>query len=155
MPPGPPPKPTHLKLLTGNPGKRAINHDEPRPVGDLDEAPEWLTPLQRQIWSEAIAAAPPGLLKRLDASILCAYVVAADLHKLASQKVVEWGAIIKAPITGVPMQSPWVSIMNKQAAIMMRAAAEMGFSPSSRSRVKIEHNKAASSRFSELKELGD
>ena len=26
------PVPTRLKLLTGSPGKRALNHDEPRPV---------------------------------------------------------------------------------------------------------------------------
>lgn len=40
---GRPPKPTRLKILAGNPGKRELNPDEPDPVllEDLT-APEWL-----------------------------------------------------------------------------------------------------------------
>ena len=37
------PKPTHLKLLAGNPGKRLLNRNEPKPQGDLHDAPDWLT----------------------------------------------------------------------------------------------------------------
>jgi len=32
------PKPTRLKVLTGNPGKRALNLDEPRPDGAIAES---------------------------------------------------------------------------------------------------------------------
>jgi hypothetical protein len=34
-----PPVPTHLKIIRGNPGKRKINKNEPKPVGDLKDAP--------------------------------------------------------------------------------------------------------------------
>ena len=36
------PKPTALKVLEGNPGKRPLNLYEPTPEGDLPECPEWL-----------------------------------------------------------------------------------------------------------------
>jgi phage terminase small subunit len=34
-----------------------------------------------------------------------------------------------------PIQSPYVSIANRQAEIMMRIASEFGFTPASRSRI--------------------
>ena len=33
------PKPTRLKLLTGNPGKRPLNDDEPQPQAAIPECP--------------------------------------------------------------------------------------------------------------------
>ncbi len=35
------------------------------------------------------------------------------------------------------MQSPYLAIINKQAQLLQRAAAEMGFTPASRSRVAL------------------
>jgi phage terminase small subunit len=42
--------------------------------------------------------------------------------------------MIKSP-TGFPIQSPYLSIANRQAEIMMRIASEFGFTPASRSRI--------------------
>jgi hypothetical protein len=33
------PKPTHLKLVTGNPGKTALNENEPKPEAALPSPP--------------------------------------------------------------------------------------------------------------------
>jgi P27 family predicted phage terminase small subunit len=155
MAPGPKPKPSWLKVVTGNPGHRPINEDEPVPVGDIVEPPPWFDDKQRAEWSAAIDAAPAGLLKQLDKSMLVVWVCAKVLHAEAVQKVTQFGALIKTPVTGAPMQSPYVSIMNRQAALMMRAAAEMGFSPSSRSRVSIAQKRKgkAETPFDDLKEL--
>lgn len=131
------PKPSHIKLVGGNAGKRAMNKNEPKPKGNLKDAPDWLTPSQVEIWDEAIRSAPYGLLKLLDASVFVTWVVASDLHKQASRKLNEGVMLIKTP-NGMPVQSPYISILNKQAAIMMKAASEMGFTPSSRSRVEID-----------------
>jgi P27 family predicted phage terminase small subunit len=132
------PIPTALKLITGNPGKRAINAHEPEPRSDLTQAPDWLTDRQRATWTDVIGLAPPGLLKDIDASVFTVWVVAYDLYQEASDKVSRTGMLIKAPNTGVPMQSPYLAIVNKQAQIMMKAAAEMGFTPASRSRVSVK-----------------
>lgn len=134
--PGPPKKPTALKLVAGNPGKRALNKREPKPRGNLYDAPEWLTDSQRAGWAYAIECAPFGLLKRLDRSTLVAWVVAEDLHRQAAEKLNGGAMLIKTP-NGMPVQSPYLSILNKQAMIMLKAASEMGFTPASRSRVEV------------------
>ena len=155
MSPGRKPKPSWLKVVTGNPGHRPINEDEPLPEGDIVEPPTWFDDAQKAEWSEAIRAAPPGLLKQLDKSMLIVWVCAKVMHAHAAQQVSKYGALIKTPVTGVPMQSPYVSVMNRQAALMMRAAAEMGFSPSSRSRVSIAQKRKGKSQtpFDDLKDL--
>ena len=132
------PVPTHLKQLRGNPGKRRLNVNEPIPPGELNEPPEWMTESQKEGWNYAIEHAPAGLLKRLDRSALVAWVVAEDLHRNASLMVEKFGMLTKAPHTGLPIQSPYLPIVNKQASIMLKAAELLGFSPSSRSRIQIE-----------------
>lgn len=134
--PGPPKKPTALKLVAGNPGKRALNKREPKPRGNLYDAPDWLTDQQKVGWQYAIDTAPLGLLKRVDRSTLVAWVVAEDLHRQAAKKLNGGAMLIKTP-NGMPVQSPYLSILNKQAMIMLKAASEMGFTPASRSRVEV------------------
>lgn len=149
------PKPSYLKVIEGNPGKRPLNDDEPEPEGDLSDAPDWFNDEQRARWQYAIACAPQGLLKRLDRSVLTVYVVAEVVHRDAAEKIARYGSVIKTK-SGVAMQSPFVGIMNKQAAIMLKAAAEMGFTPSSRSRVQVKGGgPRRGNRFEGLRELGD
>ena len=63
---GPPPKPTKLKQLAGNPGKRPLPKNEPQPTG-LAGRPDWLTMGARQVWDEyAPGLARLGLLTELD-----------------------------------------------------------------------------------------
>lgn len=140
------PKPTQLKLVTGNPGKRPLNLREPMPIGDLGAPPSWLTDSQRQAWDYALASAPPGLLKRLDQSVLVAWVVACDLHRQANEALAGGRLLIRSP-QGHPAPSPYVSIINKQAVVMIRAASEMGFTPASRSRVEIDDAPFGGSEF--------
>ena len=53
--PGPPPEPLHLKLLKGNPGKRALK-PEPRPDAPqkLPEPPEFLSEDAKGEWHRII-----------------------------------------------------------------------------------------------------
>lgn len=141
------PTPTHLKLLAGNPGKRPINQSEPKPIGNLFDCPEWLTEDQKLGWAYAIAESPKGLLKRLDRSALTVWVVSEDLHRQATIAVAKFGLITKSPNEGIPMQNPYLAIINRQAGIMMKAAAELGFTPSSRSRVSIGESEESDNPF--------
>lgn len=132
------PKPTLIKELEGNPGKRPLNKHEPKPEGDLFAAPEWMTESQREGWAYAIVNAPPGLLKYLDRSMLAIWVVAEDLHREAAEKIAQYGLLTKSPKAGLPLQSPYLAILNKQAQLMIKAGAELGFSPASRTRVQTD-----------------
>ena len=98
----------------------------------MREAPSWLTKSQKEGWNYAIEHAPPDLLRLLDRSILAVWVVAEDLHRQAAEKVGAHGMLIKDPNTGLPMQSPYMHVLNKQSLIMMKAAALLGIGPASR-----------------------
>ena len=131
------PVPTHLKVIRGNPGKRALNHDEPKPEGDLVEPPNWMSEVQKAGWNYAIENAPVGLLKKLDRSVLAVWVVAEDFHRRAVEQIEKFGLLTKAPNTGLPIQSPYLAIVNRQAGIMLKSAEQLGFSPASRSRIQL------------------
>lgn len=44
------PKPTHLKVVTGNPGKRKLNDQEPKPPREVPSPPEHLTDWGKMAW---------------------------------------------------------------------------------------------------------
>ena len=128
------PVPTHLKLVHGNPGKRRLNRNEPRPVGDLLAAPDWMGEAQAAGWAYAIASAPPGLLRRLDRAVLAAFVVAEQLHGQAIAGVARTGLLTQGSM-GQPVPNPLLKIATLQALVMVRCASELGFTPASRSRI--------------------
>ncbi|NBQ79845.1 MAG: hypothetical protein EBT99_14690, partial [Betaproteobacteria bacterium] len=75
------PAPIELKLLKGNPGKRAINAKaavlQQSEALAQDAAPEMLLPEAQAYWEHAIAHAPRGLLRKLDVYLLAAWCNAA------------------------------------------------------------------------------
>ncbi len=150
MKPGPKPTPTALKVIAGNPGHRPLNKDEPVPTSHLEGPPDWMSAAQKQIWIKVLEEAPKNLLKNCDESLFCTWVVACDLHKQASEAVNTSGLIVKSPVKGEPMQNPYLAIINRQAMIMMKAAAEMGFTPSSRSRIVIKKEIPSGSKFKQF-----
>ena len=44
------PKPTALKKLEGNPGKRKLNTKEPMPGKGMPDCPKWLLPEEKKEW---------------------------------------------------------------------------------------------------------
>jgi P27 family predicted phage terminase small subunit len=129
------PTPTRLKLLTGNPGKRPMNENEPRPEAKIPEAPAELSPAARAEWDRlANELGALGMLTSLDRAALAAYCGAYALWAESTENIQKYGAMIKSP-QGFPIQSPYLAIANRQAEIMMRIASEFGFTPASRSRI--------------------
>ena len=144
------PKPTHLKILDGT--VKEFPKSEPLPIGELDLAPDWMSEEQKSSWEYAIGHAPEGLLKKLDRSVLAAWVIAEDLHRQAVMQVNKHGLVMKSPVKGEIVQNYWLPIVNRQAQIMMKAGAELGFTPSSRSRVSIsDETKDEHNPFAEFK----
>jgi P27 family predicted phage terminase small subunit len=144
------PKPTYLKLIDGNAGHRPLNLDEPEPAGDLLDPPDSFSPAQRILWQVTLKNAPEGMLRKLDAGVFVSYIVNLEEFLSAAKKVDDLGAVVKMP-GGQPMQNPYVSIRNRANAAMCKAAAELGFTPSSRSRVKVTGRKKPKSAFGKLK----
>jgi P27 family predicted phage terminase small subunit len=52
----------------------------------------------------------------------------------ATEAIGKFGVMIKSP-NGFPVQSPYLSIANRQTEITMRITSEFGFTPASRGRI--------------------
>ena len=51
---------------------------------------------------------------------------------LTGRNVPALGSLVKAPNTGLPLQPPWVAIMNRQTEIARKPAAELALPPARR-----------------------
>ena len=118
------PKPRRLKVLTGNPCKRPLNANEPRAEPTVPECPAELGPVARKEWDRlATELAALNILTALDRAALAAYCNAYGLWAEATEAIQKYGTMVKSP-TGYPIQSPYVSIANRQAEIMIARIVE-------------------------------
>lgn len=141
------PKPTHLKLVSGNPGRRPLNDAEPKPKISVPVPPAELSDDARQEWQ---AVTPRlyaiGMLADIDRAALAAYCQAYGrwaqaeraLAVMAARDAVTRGLLIKTT-NGNAIQNPLVGTANKAMADMVRYAAEFGMTPSARARLKAEN----------------
>ena len=90
----------------------------------------------KAVWKSAIDSVSPDRLNELDRAALGAWATACDLYRQAQIGLDETGLVVKAPVTGTLVQSPYLAILNKQVSIIVRTATQLGFTPASRARVK-------------------
>lgn len=145
---GRPPKPTALKVVEGNAGKRAINKQEPDPdyLQDLS-APDWLTrvPGAVQVWDElAPKLRSAKLLTEIDVQALSQLAVSLAHFRLAATKTGE--NLVKHKLVendeGETVEAgehinPWLLVQSmsfKQSNALM---AQFGMTPAARTRVAI------------------
>ncbi|MDP5306247.1 phage terminase small subunit P27 family [Paracoccus spongiarum] len=132
------PKPTALKLLEGNPGKRPISGQEPKPPSGAPTCPAHLSPTAKAEWKRLAGVLNGiGLLTRIDRAVMAAYCQSYGRWVEAERKLAETPAILKTP-AGYLQVSPWMGIANKQVELMTRLMAELGLSPSARARLAIQ-----------------
>lgn len=140
------PTPSHLKLVTGNPGRRQMNKAEPKPPVRKLTPPASLLPDARVEWDRvADDLVRSGLITVADAAALAVYCTAYGrwvqaervLAKAAKNDPVFEGLLIKTP-SGAVIQNPALGARNKAASDLLKAAAELGMTPSARSRVQAE-----------------
>jgi P27 family predicted phage terminase small subunit len=132
------PKPTHLKLLEGNPGRRPINGAEPKPGGDLPTCPAHLGPSAKAEWKRlARDLNRIGLLSMVDRAALAVYCQSWGRWVEAERKLQETPPLLKTP-AGYVQISPWLTIANKERELMARYMAELGLTPSARTRLAVD-----------------
>lgn len=132
------PKPTALKLLAGNPGKRALNHAEPKPRVILPKPPEHLSDDEKNKWKLIVRELHPlGLITTIDKDALAMYCVIFVRWTKAEKMIRDKGEIIKTAAGNI-IQNPYLSIANRALEQLNKIGAEFGMTPSSRSRVKVE-----------------
>jgi len=112
------PKPTAVKVLEGNPGKRSLNTAEAKK--------EWKR-MSKQL--EQL-----GILTEIDMAAFAGYCQAYARWKEAEEFITQHGTIVKTP-SGYWQQVPQVSIAQTYLKIMNKFCEQFGLTPSARSRI--------------------
>lgn len=129
------PKPTALKVLEGNPGRRKLNEREPvPPKGDI-KCPTWLMPEAKKEWKRlAPSLEAMGVLTMADLTAFAGYCQAFARWKEAEEFITQHGSIFKTP-SGYVQQVPQVSIAQQNLKIMQSFCTEFGLTPATRARI--------------------
>jgi P27 family predicted phage terminase small subunit len=133
---GPPAKPKALKKLEGTYRKdRDAGGASFEPPPGVPEPPRWLDKEARAEWARVVPQlAELGVLTGLDGGALERYVVAHSNWVKAQADVQRYGTVLKSQFG--PQKNPAVKIAQDERAAARLLAAELGLSPSARTRVK-------------------
>jgi len=127
-----PRKPTELKILEGNPGKRNLPVNEIKPIPIADNCPDWFNDDAREVWNKYTEMLERlGLLTEvdgLDFQNMC--VAAADIKKLTID-INENGHTFQT-VNGVWMARPEVNARNSAIKLVTTITGKFGMSPSDR-----------------------
>jgi len=136
------PKPTELKLIDGNPGKRPLPKNEPKPEPIAPKCPTWLHKDAKKEWKRiAPQLEKLGLLTQVDMAALAGYCESWAQYKRAIEFIHKHGEVypIKDDEGRVKylQQVPQVSIANKALQQVRAFCAEFGMTPSARGRMSV------------------
>lgn len=135
------PVPAEVRDLTGLKSSHPPANPRPqkikRPLANK-QPPSRLNKRQKEIWREGLLTAPRGILREIDGSCYLVWVMAQYAAERAAAQWEEIGnvAVLTHPTSGKLYPAPFMAIIRQENAIMLRAAAEMGFTPTARMRVK-------------------
>lgn len=144
---GRPRKPTALKVLQGNPGKRALPGSEPKPPVASSSPPEWLDDYAREVW-EQISPLLVGMrvLTEADAPGLVLLASAwSDWRKAdeviqrmgASFEVKEWDRNAEEFVVVGYRRRPEVADRADSWRRVRLALSDFGMTPAARSKVSM------------------
>lgn len=127
-------QPNVVKLARGNPGKRAINRQEPKPTAGIPPKPTWLKGVAEQLWDELTPHLKQAGLVTLADGVALEGLCWSYSQWLATAKILQHrGRIIKTE--GGPMVRPEVGMSLKFYKMLMALSDRFGLSPSARSRL--------------------
>lgn len=146
---GPAPKPTKLKELQGNPGKRPLNRAEPKfPKYDkLPAPPSHLNRAGKKEWKRIVGILQQaGLLTEADYAPLAAYCQNYGRWVDAEKIIKEEGHTFTSD-KGNIIQHPAVGIASTAMKNMVTMAREFGMTPASRTNIKVDDAEASADPF--------
>ena len=135
---GPKPKPTELKVLEGNPGKRPLPENEPKPAPLMPDPPEWIDEEAKKFWEKyAPKLNKLGLLTEIDGP---AFTATAEswAEWVNYKKDIKKNGIKNISDSGYEQQRVEVILAKKALDNVKSFLAEFGMTPSSRSRIDLK-----------------
>lgn len=134
MPVGRKPKPTALRILEGNPGKRPLPTGEPKPRLGVGECPDWLSDVAKGKWAELVPELERiGLLTLVDNDALATYCETYAEWRRSVEYLREHGTVYESA-RGI-IARPEVGISQRARQLMRQYAQEFGLTPSGRVRL--------------------
>lgn len=133
------PKPTKMKQLAGNPGKRPLNENEVEPpVPDrIPYAPRHLNGEAKREWRRIVAILLElELYTEVDRAALAMYCQAWGRWVEAEKKLAKEDLILTS-CKGTFYQNPRLHVANKAWEQMRKILPEFGLTPSSRARLSV------------------
>lgn len=152
-------KPTNLRVLEGNPGKRPLPKDEPKPLDtSKPNPPSHLDKYGLEEWNRVCDGLHAmGVLFSIDMAILAAYCVSYSRWKQAEEelgKIRKRGSKLKALIQkthhGNMIPHPLVGVSNTAARDVLRYAAQLGITPAARAGLGVKPKTGEKSKFAGL-----
>lgn len=155
--PGPAPKPTAIKVLAGNPGKRPLNGSEPQFAPEAPTCPRHLNAPARREWRRVVKVlADAGVMTMVDRAILALYCQAYGRWVIAEDRIAELEA--QEPDSGMVQLTPnkmetqgvWLQIANRAMEQTKKYAGELGMTPAARTKIHAQSTEAKKSLVEEL-----
>ena len=137
---GPPSKPMHLKVLSGNPGKRPIKESKPRASTQGPRCPSSLSPAAKKVWKRVVPELKRlGLLSAIDTDALVAYCRTYARWEAAEDFLDKRGEVYairdeKGQVKCM-QQFPQVSISRNLLQVLKSYQMEFGMTPAAWARV--------------------
>jgi len=144
-------KPTARKELAGNPGKRALNKEEPSftPIKGASP-PEWFDELSSTMWvMVAKELCAQQVLCATDLHNLEMFCVAYSTARQSQEHVAKHGVVMEGA-TGGPVKNPALTALNEAMKQMASFGGMLGLDPSSRSRLIGAGKKTSKNPFTNL-----
>lgn len=146
---GPAPKPTSLRVLEGNPGKRPLPAGEPKPRVGVGECPGWLSDVAKGKWAELVPELERlGLLTVIDGDALASYCETYAEWRRSVEFLRENGTVYESA-RGL-IARPEVGISQRARTLMRQYAQEFGLTPSARVRLGTTNKQQESDELDEL-----
>jgi len=131
--PGPPRKPTKLKLLAGNPGHQKLR-PEPEPELGIRTCPKYLPPLAKKQWKHLVHHLDSlNLLTKVDAAVLEGVCVA-YARAVAADQILDFEGLTVED-QGKISARPEVVISHNCWLRVKSFATEFGLTPASRGKL--------------------
>ena len=149
--PGPPPKPTAIKKLQGNPGRRKLNDKEPQSSRKIPPPPKWLDKVAKQNWKrESEELKSMGVLTKIDWGIFAARCyLYSQIVKLSEDIEVEGRTI---DTKQGPKSNPKAVQLDKIIKEYRMIGSSLGADPASRSKIQVAEPKKKKTKAQLLKE---
>lgn len=145
------PKPTARKIAAGNPGKRALNKDEPDfgLVTNI-EPPDWIVGEARGMWERVVPLlCGQNILQVTDLHIVEIFCAAYGNWRTAQDDLTRNGPVVDSS-QGSPMKNPAATVVKEAAAQMASFGAMLGLDPASRQRLVGAKPKTTDNPFATL-----